>query len=163
MEIRHEIEVRRPPELVFDFLTDTASFPVLDRAVVSWTPDGAMRVGLHGTFVHRRGFATARTTWTVEELERPSRVRVAIQGSGYEMEETATLAMGEGGTRVTFVDTVRPTSIAGRVMVALSGAIMRRDLRARSALLKSTLEEGEGGDTRAGTTMSASDGRGRSG
>ena len=91
MQIRHEIEVRRPPEVVFDFLIDTDSFRIVDRALVSYTPHGLLHVGLSGTFVHRRGGMTARTKWKVDELERPSRVRVAVRGMGYEMDETATL------------------------------------------------------------------------
>jgi hypothetical protein len=143
VEVRHEIEVRQPPDAVFDFLIDTDSFRVVDHALIAHTPEGAsLSVGLRGTFVHRRGGLTARTTWVVEELERPSRLRVALRGTGYEMDETALLVAIDGGTRATFVDSVRPTSIAGRVMVALSGAIMRRDLRARAARLKSTLEHG---------------------
>ena len=86
-----------------------------------------MRVGLSGTFVHRRGGMTARTTWTVEELVRPSRLRVAVHGMGYEMDEEATLVATGSGTLATFIDTVRPTAIPGRLMVALSSGIMRRD------------------------------------
>ena len=140
MRIQHEIEIGRPPEVVFDFLIDTDSFRVIDHALVSYTPDGLMRVGLTGTFVHRRGGVTARSTWKVEELERPSRLRVAIRGMGYEMDEEATLVATDGGTRAIFIDTARPTSIAGRLIVALSAGIIRRDLSARAALLKSTLE-----------------------
>ena len=141
MQIRHEIDVARPPEDVFDFLIDTDSFRVVDRALVSSTPGGLMHVGLSGTFVHRRGGMTARSAWTVAELERPSRLRVAVRGMGYEMDEVASLVATDSGTHATFVDTVRPTSFAGRLMVAVSGGIMRRDLAARAALLKATLEE----------------------
>lgn len=63
MQIRHEVEVERPPEVVFDFLIDTDSFRVVDRALVSYTPGGLMHVGLSGAFVHRRGGVTARSTW----------------------------------------------------------------------------------------------------
>lgn len=140
MQVRHEIEVGRPPEVVFDFLIDTDSFRVVDRALLSYTPHGLMRVGLSGTFVHRRGGMTAHSTWTVEELERPSAIRVAVRGMGYEMDEAATLVATESGSHVTIVDTVRPTSIAGRLMVAVSAGIMRRDLAARAALLKTALE-----------------------
>ena len=141
MEIRHDIDVAQPPEVVFDFLIDTRSFPIVDRALVSFEPGGLMHVGLHGTFVHRRGGMTARSTWEVAELVRPSRIRVAVRGSGYEMDEIATLSAGGSGTIGSFFDAVRPTSLAGRVMVALSGGIMRRDLRQRARLLKAALEE----------------------
>ena len=83
---------------------------------------------------------TARSTWQVVELERPSRIRVAVKGSGYEMDEIATLSAVGSGTRAGFVDVVRPTTLAGKVMVALSGGILRRDLDQRARLLKATLE-----------------------
>ncbi len=140
MEIRRDIEVARPPEAVFDFLIDTASFRVVDRALVSFEPSGLLHVGLHGAFVHRRGGMTAHSTWEVVELVRPSRIRVAVKGSGYEMDEIATLSAGGLGTVATFVDVVRPTSFGGRVMVALSGTIMRRDLDQRMRQLKTALE-----------------------
>jgi carbon monoxide dehydrogenase subunit G len=140
VEIRHEIEVARSPEAVFDFLVDTESFRVIDRALVSFEPGGLMHVGLRGSFVHRRGGMTARSTWEVVELERPSRIRVAVKGSGYEMDEIATLSAVGSGTRAAFVDVVRPATLAGRVMVALSGGIMRRDLDRRARLLKAALE-----------------------
>jgi carbon monoxide dehydrogenase subunit G len=140
VEIRHEIEIARSPEAVFDFLVDTESFRVIDRALVSFEPGGLMHVGLRGSFVHRRGGMTARSTWEVVELERPSRIRVAVKGSGYEMDEVATLSALGSGTRATFVDVVRPTTLAGKVMVALSGAVMRRDLDQRARLLKAALE-----------------------
>ena len=51
MEIRDEIQkCARPPEVVFDFLVDTSSFAIVDRALVSFEPSGLMRVGLRGTF-----------------------------------------------------------------------------------------------------------------
>ena len=140
MEIRHDIEVARSPEAVFDFLADTANFPVVDRALVSFEPSGLMHLGLHGTFVHRRGGVTARSTWEVVEFVRPSRLRVAVRGSGYEMDGVATLSAGGSGTHASFVDAVRPTSIGGRVMVAFSGGIMRRDLNRRARLMKAALE-----------------------
>lgn len=140
MEIRHEIEVDRTPAAVFDFLTDSANFPVVDAALVEYSPHERLRLGLRGTFAHRRGGMTARTTWEVAEFEPPARVRVTVRGMGYEMDEIATLAPTTIGTRATFVETVRPTNLAGRLLVALSGGIMRRDLDARARLLKTALE-----------------------
>jgi hypothetical protein len=155
VEIRHQVTVDRPPSEVFAFLVDTRNFPIVDRALVAVTPQDRLQPGMSGTFVHRRGGIIARTTWQVEGLEEPSFVRVAIRGAGYAMEETAHLAPNGRGTRATFVDTVRPTSIPGRLMVALSGRIMRRDLEQRAALLKAALEgDVTGGGGRLGLTRS---------
>ena len=139
MEIRHEIELGRSPEEVFDFLVDTSKFPVLDTALIEYAPHERMRLGLRGTFAHRRARMIARSTWEVAEFEPPSRLRVTIRGMGYEMDETVTLTPSALGARATFVDTVRPTTLPGRLMVALSGCIMRRDLDARARRLERVL------------------------
>ena len=94
-----------------------------------------------GRFLHRRIGLPARSTWHVTELDAPRRLRVEIRGMGYGMTEEADLEATPSGTRVRFVDRVWPTSLAGRVMVALSGGIMRRDLRERAARLKAVLDQ----------------------
>jgi hypothetical protein len=142
LEIEYELEVRRPPDVVFDLLADTASMKLVDRALVEVAPEGPLEAGAAGRFIHRRGGMTARTTWRVTEFARPNLLEVAIQGAGYEMTERASLEAIGAGTRATFVDRVWPTSLGGRVMVALSRWIMTRDLRARSARLKTVLEGG---------------------
>jgi hypothetical protein len=140
MRIHQALGIERPPEDVFDFLIDTDNFRVVDRAIITYTPDGVMHRGLSGTFVHSRNGFRAHSTWKVEELERPSRLRIAVRGMGYVMDEEVMLAATATGTQATIVDSVRPTSIVGRILVAASGGIMRRDLSARAARLKSTLE-----------------------
>jgi hypothetical protein len=59
---------------------------------------------------------------------------------GYGMIEEVDLEPTDTGTRARFVDRVWPTSLPGRLMVALSGGIMRRDLRARADRLKALLD-----------------------
>jgi hypothetical protein len=142
LEIEYAIEVHRAPDVVFDLLADTSSMKVVDRALVDVTPEGPLAPGATGRFTHRRGGLTARTMWRVTELARPNVLEVAIQGAGYEMTERASLEVIPSGTRATFVDRVWPTSLAGRVMVALSRGIITRDLRARSARLKAIVEAG---------------------
>jgi hypothetical protein len=152
MQVDHEIEVGRPAAEVFAFLADGDSFRVVDPALIESSWSGPLRQGATGTFVHRRGGMRARTSWTVVELDAPRRLSVAIRGAGYEMDETATLDDSATGTRLRFVDTVRPTSILGRLLVLASPGIMRRDLRSRAARLKAALEEPGDGD-RGGTSV----------
>lgn len=142
IEIRSELRIGRPPADVFRFLADTASFALVDPALVAYSPEGVLSVGLTGTFTHRRSGMTARSTWRVDELKPPTRLRVTIRGMGYEMDETADLVPDGDGTHITFVDRVWPTSLPGRLLVALSGGIMRRDLARRAGLLKVALEGG---------------------
>jgi carbon monoxide dehydrogenase subunit G len=135
-----QLDVARSPEDVFAFLADIDSFRALDPALIECTPSGRLEAGLSGTFAHRRGGMTARTTWRVTVFAPPHLLEVAIRGAGYEMTERADVAGDGSGTRATFVDRVWPTSLAGRVLVALSGGIMRRDLLARAERLKAILE-----------------------
>lgn len=139
-ELTFELEVDRPPDDVFALLVDPESFRVVDPALVEFGPPGPLTAGGEGWFKHRRGGMTARTTFRVSELDPPRRLEVAISGMGYRMTEAAELESTPTGTRARFVDRVWPTTLAGRLLVALSGGIMRRDLRARAARLKSILE-----------------------
>ena len=134
--------IDRAPEVVFGLLADTASFRLVDRALVEVAPEGTLTTGMTGHFVHRRGGLPARTTWRVTKAEAPHRLAVEIRGMGYAMTEAAELEPIATGTRARFVDRVWPTSLPGRLLVALSRGIMTRDLRARSARLKEVLEGG---------------------
>jgi carbon monoxide dehydrogenase subunit G len=133
-------DVRRSREDVFAFLADTANFRAVDPALVGYSPDGLLHAGLKGTMTHRRGPLLARTAWRVTEFDAPGSVVVEIRGMGYGMSEAATLESVDGGTRATFVERVWPTSMAGRLLVALSGGVMRRNLRARAGRLQMLLE-----------------------
>lgn len=139
-ELDHHIDVARQPEDVFAFLTEEAGIRAVDPALVDYGPPGPLRAGATGWFRHRRGGMTARTTFRVTEFEPPNRLEVAISGMGYAMTESAALETTEAGTRARFVDRVWPTNLPGRLLVALSGGIMRRDLRARADRLKAALE-----------------------
>jgi hypothetical protein len=139
-ELRHEVDVAREPGAVFGFLTSPEGLRAVDPALMEYGPPGPITAGGTGWFAHRRGRLVARTTWRVTAFEPPGRLEVEIAGMGYGMTETADLEATATGTRARFVDRVWPTTIPGRVLVALSGGIMRRDLRARAARLKALLE-----------------------
>jgi hypothetical protein len=144
-ELSFELEIARGPGAVFAFLTSPEGLRAVDPALVDYGPPGPITAGGKGWFKHRRGGMTAKTTWEVTEFEVATRLEVAISGMGYAMTESAALEATPTGTRARFVDRVWPTSLPGRILVALSGGIMRRDLRDRSARLKVLLEAGDSG------------------
>lgn len=143
-ELALESDILRPPRDVFDLIADPASFKRIDPAMIDFGPPGPLAAGRTGWFRHRRGGMIARTTFSVIEFDPPHRLVVEIAGMGYGMTEAAILEASGDGTHATFIDRVWPTSLLGRVMVALSGGIMRRDLRARAERLRSILEPGGG-------------------
>jgi AmiR/NasT family two-component response regulator len=94
----------------------------------------------------RVGFGlTVKTKWEVTAFVPGTRLENLITGFGYEMRELIVLAAGSGGTEATITDTLTPTSLAGRAMVAMSRGIIERDLETRYAKLKSVLEAGPPG------------------
>ena len=139
-ELTFDVEVARPPADVFAFLADGESFRAVDPALVDYGPPGPLTAGGEGWFKHRRGGMTARTTFRVTRFEAPTRLEVAISGIVYAMTEAAELEPTSTGTRARFVDRVWPTSLPGRLLVALSGGVMRRDLANRAARLAALLE-----------------------
>ena len=140
-ELEAEVDIERAQSDVFAFLADTRGFQELDAALVEVEPEGPLALGSSGRFLHRRGGLPARTTWRVTSLEAPSRLVVEVRGMGYAMTEALELEGNGLGTRARFVERVWPTSLAGRLLVAVSGGIMRRDLAKRRALLKTVLEQ----------------------
>jgi hypothetical protein len=139
-ELEDEVDIERPQGDVFAFLADTRSFRALDSALIEVEPEGPLTLGLSGRFFHRRGGLPARTTWRVIALDAPSRISVEVRGMGYAMTEAIELEDNGPGTRARFVERVWPTSLAGRLLVAISRGVMRRDLAKRRELLKAVLE-----------------------
>ena len=139
-EVAYELDVARPPGDVFALLVDPDYFRVLDPALIDHGPSSPLTAGSEGWFKHRRLGMTARTTYRVTDFAAPNRLEVAISGMGYAMTEAAELQAIPTGTRARFVDRVWPTTLPGRLLVALSSGIMRRDLRARAARMKALLE-----------------------
>jgi polyketide cyclase/dehydrase/lipid transport protein len=135
------VDLERAPEDVYAFLADTRSFRALDAALVEVEPEGPLSLGLTGRFLHRRGGLPARTMWRVTALDAPSRLVVELRGMGYQMTEAIELERSPLGTRARFVERIWPTSLAGRLLVALSAGVMRRDLAKRRALLKTVVEQ----------------------
>jgi polyketide cyclase/dehydrase/lipid transport protein len=142
-ELETVIDIERSPDEVFAFIADTRGFRALDPALVEVEPEGRLASGMTGRFLHRRAGLPARTTWRVIRLDTPTSLGVELRGMGYGMTEEIELERTPLGTRARFVERVWPTSLAGRLMVAVAGGIMRRDLRVRSALLKVVLEREE--------------------
>ena len=140
LELTFELDVARPPGDVFALLVDPDHFRLLDPAVLDYGPKIALSIDSEGWFKHRRGGMTARTTYRVTAFDPPRRLEVAISGMGYAMTEGAELDSIPMGTRARFVDRVWPTTLPGRLLIALSGGFMRRDLEARAARLKALLE-----------------------
>ena len=144
MIIEDRIAIGVPPQRVFDVLADPATWFVIDPTLVDVTPREPITLGSTGTMRNRRGPGfTAKVSWTTVEFVPGARLVQHLRGSGYELSEAVVLSVDGLGTQMTVVDTLVPTSLAGRLMVSLSRGIMERDLASRCARLKALLEAGE--------------------
>ena len=134
------LHIARPPEHVYAFLIDQATWAAMDATLLDVTPRGSVAVGMAGTMTRRVAGRTVTDSWTVTELEPVTRVGMRLTGAGYQVVETIVLEGTAAGTHATIVDTLRHTSAGGRLLVALSGPFVRRDLRTRFGRLKALLE-----------------------
>ena len=137
------LDIAGPPERVYAVLTDQDAWAALDPPLVDFTPRGPLAVGMTGTLTRKVAGRRITDGWTILELEPGTRFAMRVTGAGYELIETITLEATAGGTRATTVDAYRHTSLGGRLLIAVSGPFIRRDLRERYKRL-TALVEGDG-------------------
>jgi hypothetical protein len=135
----HSLEVARSPAEVYAFLIDQDNWVALDPATTDITPRRTVHGGMTGTITRRVAGMRVRNGFLVTALEPDRRLDMRLTGAGYALTETTTLEATPGGTRATIVDVLEPTSLGGRLFVAVSGPFIRRDLKARSERLRSLL------------------------
>jgi len=130
MIVETTVGIARSPQDVFDVLADPSTWSALDAALVDVEPCEAVVPGATGTIRRRVGLGlTVTTAWENTEFVPGVRLENLIKGFGYELRETVRLAADAHGTQVTVVDTLMPTSLVGRAMVAMSRGITRRGAR----------------------------------
>jgi hypothetical protein len=139
--VAERIEIARPSDDVFAFLTNSANWSKIDDTVLRLEPIAPVALGTKGKVTNRRaGGLKATTTWEISEFVPRSRFTNRVVGVGYELSEVVELSSTPTGTNVSATDWLRATSVVGWVMVPLSGGIIRRDLQKRLATLKALLE-----------------------
>ena len=144
MIIEGRIDIARSPDDVFDYLADMGNWKAIDKALLKVSPDGPVGLGSSGTMIHNRPGVKVKTSWEITAFERAERFEMLITGFGYTLRETVTLTEVPSGTRVDTTDLILPTLLVGRVLVAVSGRTIRRDLEVRNQRFKTLLETDAG-------------------
>ena len=142
MIVETTFHIARPRSDVFAFLADQTNWARIDPALVDLSPTGTLAIGKAGTMTRRVSGLRVTTRWTVVEFQPDARLTIQDVGKGYALTEDMTLEDVSGGTRLHVVDTLLPTSLPGRLFVAMSGPFIRRDLRDRATRLTALLESG---------------------
>lgn len=141
LEVSGSFTVDAPRSTVYDFLADTENFPVTDTAIIDWSPRGLMVAGADGTMRRRAGGLTVTMTWRVVELVPGTRIVIEVRGMGYEIREFVDFRDAGARTEVQVVDRVTGTSLPGRLFVAASKGVIRRDIEARGGRLQAALAD----------------------
>ena len=137
----HSVEIRRPPEEVFAFVTDPAAYPRWQPSLVRVEPHapGPLRLGSEATEVRRFLGRELETTWTCVEYRPCTRSAIESAGGPVPFRGTFELEPSRAGTRFTW--TVELSGPAARLAGPLAGRATRRELEANTARLKRLLEE----------------------
>ena len=143
LEVAGSFIVDRDRASVYDFLTDTVNFAVVDAGMVEHDPHGRMAEGIEGWWRRKVGGGlTVRNTWRVAALEPNRRIVVDVRGPGYVLRESVELTDAGSGTEVQVLDSLTGTSLPGRLFVMASRGFVRRDIEARGRRLQAALERG---------------------
>jgi carbon monoxide dehydrogenase subunit G len=139
----HTVEIARPRDEVFAFVTDPRNYPRWQPSLVEIRPHsaGTLRVGSEATEVRTFLGREVETTWTCVEHEPHE--RSAIQTDEGPVPFKGTFVLEALGARTRFTWIVETRGPAARLGGPLVGAATKRELRANVSRLKELLE-GEG-------------------
>lgn len=137
--------IQASPDRVFWFLADPSTASVIDPAVVSYEPDGGI-MGL-GVTNHIRmkmlGIPINLTSETTEwEPGRKMAFRSTKPGRPVIGVATHLFEPSPEGTLYTWSMEFVPTVVGGRVLAALSAALLGRNARAQGERVRRVLEVG---------------------
>jgi len=142
----HSIEIERPVEEVFDFISRPENFPLWQESLleIRREAEGPLRVGSEVTEVRSFMGRRMETTWTCTEHEPCERSSIEEDEGLVPFKGTFELEALGGSTLFTWtVETPGPRGI--KVPGAIVGRMVRRQLAADSERLKELLEEGREG------------------
>jgi uncharacterized membrane protein len=139
----HTIEIERPAEEVFEFISQPENFPLWQESLleIRREAEGPLRVGSEVTEVRSFMGRKMETTWTCTEHEPCERSSIEEDEGLVPFKGTFELeALGESTLFTWTVETPGPRGI--KVPGAIVGRMVRRQLAVDSERLKELLEDG---------------------
>lgn len=137
----HTVEIERPVEEVFAFLTEPANLPRWQESLLRVRPHrrGPLRRGVEVTEMRRFLGRVMETTWTCTE-HRPS-TRSVIESDEGPVPFRGIFELERHGGRTRFTWTVETNGAAVRLAGPLAARMTRQELVANALRLKHLLEE----------------------
>ena len=139
--IRDEIEIDRPVDAVFDFVTDGRNEPKYNREMLrsDKLTDGPIGAGTLFRAVHTSARGPVEMIVKVTEFDRPRRMASTTTMTWAEVRGALTFAPSGSGTRMHWEWEVRPKGLA-KMLTPVVGVVGRRSERACWEGLKRYLE-----------------------
>jgi carbon monoxide dehydrogenase subunit G len=136
----HTVEIERPREEVFAFVTDPRNYPRWQPSLVEIRPHskGPLRLGSEATEVRTFLGREVETTWTCVEHEPHERSAIQADDGPVPFKGTFVLEALGGRTRFTWI--VETRGAAARLGGPLVGRTTSRELKQNSECLKQLLE-----------------------
>jgi uncharacterized protein YndB with AHSA1/START domain len=136
----HTVEIERPVEDVFAFLTEPGNLPRWQPSLLQLRPHGRgpLRPGLEVTEVRRFLGRVMETTWVCTE-HRPCR-RSVIENDDGPVRFRGTFELEPAGAGTRFTWTVETGGAAARLVGPLAACTTRQELAANTSRLKQLLE-----------------------
>ena len=143
LKMEFSVEIKRPVEEVFAYLTDPAMEPEWNSAVLECRADqpGPIRVGSKIHIVGRILGRRSESTYEVTELV-PNKKYVHKTGTPFPLEATYLAEPTAGGTKVTLRGVAEPGGFF-KVAEPVLGRIANRQIQAQLDTMKELLEARE--------------------
>lgn len=140
MRFEAEIDIDRPPEVVFSALTNIGLLPQWQRSVVSAELEGEPGVGARIRETRKLMGREAKLVSEVTEYDAPHRFSLRTIEGPILLTVTHLLEPSGGGTRLEVVGEANPTGVMrfapGRMMQKSAESEFRGDLERLKALLE---------------------------
>ena len=141
VEIRGSVDILRPAEEVFAFLSEPNNTLQWETGVVlmELTTEGPMGVGSKGRRVEKQ-MGTDEGTWEITEHVPNESLSMTFESGrfagsgGYKLEPT------DGGTRLNYWFIANPRKLLFKILIPLMMPMFRRQIRKDYAKLKAILE-----------------------
>jgi uncharacterized protein YndB with AHSA1/START domain len=141
IEVEHTLEIDRPAQEVFDYLTDVSRLPEWQSSAESAELEGSLGEGARirevRTFMGRRAAATLEVT----EYDPPRRFSLHVVEGPIEYAVEHALEAVDGRTRIRFVGRGETPRVPRLMQGAIRRAVERQFVRDLETL-KRTLESG---------------------
>lgn len=142
IEISAQVEIARPPEAIFDFLTDMSNNPTWQKGMQEcrWTSEPPLRLGSTYDQVARFLGKEIVSSFVVTEFEPGHRIRIQTTSGTMPIDVTREVsAVGDGRSSVSAIVRGDPTGVF-RLATPLMRMMVQRSVARDYRRLKELLE-----------------------